>query len=151
MIGQVGPMLQIDRSTPFDPTTLMGLGWEVKKEDERSLALTQIDPTQVCFPITFRLGELTLSHQENLGRLEASPHILLDAKVCQEFYQNQHLIPKCWEKYGCIHFYGTILVNSHSNQEHILSLAKIGQSWACLRTWKLMHFYDDDGSACFLD
>src|SRR5688572_5104866 len=52
-ISQPG-MLRIDRSQLFDPTKFEGLGkdWKIVEQDERSLALTELDLLKVLFETT---------------------------------------------------------------------------------------------------
>lgn len=91
-------MLSIDRSKPFDPVAFIGKGWSIAEQDERSLALPEIDLSQVCFETMLHEGESSIGGEEKLKRLKTSGHIRLDAKVLQTLWENQRLIPESWKK-----------------------------------------------------
>ena len=107
-------ILQIDRTSAFDPVAFVGEGWSIVEEDERSLALAEIDLTKINFEVTLKEGEGTIDGEEKLKRLKDAGHIRLDAKVLQTLWENQHLIPVSWKeptngKTIYVFFDGTIL------------------------------------------
>lgn len=144
-------MIQINRSLPLNPAGLhAGLKWLVKRKNERSVAITQIDPAKIYVPEMFRPGELTITHQENLKRLEESSCVPLDAQVGQTFYHRPYLIPRALMRYRSLHFYGTVLKKYGNNAEYFLSLVYLGRSWQRVITSFSADFYDDhEGAVCF--
>ena len=76
-----GPkVISIDRTIPFD-TAFIGDGWTVEEEDERSLALNEIDLTEVAFETTLQKGEKSVKGEEKLKRLKEDGRIRLDAGI----------------------------------------------------------------------
>ncbi len=63
-----GNILVIDRAKVFDPTKFPGLGrgWSIKEEDERSLALKEVDVSRIQLISTFKEGEEYLSGRDQL-------------------------------------------------------------------------------------
>jgi len=47
----------IDRSKPFNPANFIGEGWTIEEEDERSLALTEVDLTSTRLEHMLKQGE----------------------------------------------------------------------------------------------
>ena len=107
--------LPIDRTEPYDPATYPSDVWRISEEDERSLALTEIDPNDINLMAPFRFeADEEIDGDVNLRRLKRYGHVRLDAKILQMFWENKHLIPESWkEKVGdfsrLILFDGTIL------------------------------------------
>jgi hypothetical protein len=91
-------ILQIDRSTPFDPVAFLGDGWSIVEQDERSLALTEVDLSKINFETTLKDGERSVVGWEKFKRLKNAGYIRLDAKVFQTLLENQHLIPESWKE-----------------------------------------------------
>ena len=126
-IGKSYNHVSIDRTKPFNPAKFIGNEWTIWKgsadddgltgaeeQDEHSLALTEVDISQIRLETCLKSDEPYLSGEENLLRLKSTGHIRLDAKVFQTFWENQHLIPELWkEKISgyttYIFFDGTIL------------------------------------------
>lgn len=109
-------VIPIDRTKPFNPVEFIGKGWTIKEQDERSLALTQVDLTKVRFEDCLQKGETSVNGEEKLRRLKKMGHIRLDANVFQTLWENQELIPESWkQKTGGsmtdIFFDGTVLRN----------------------------------------
>ena len=73
--------LRLDRSQPFDPRKFIGRGWEIVEEDERSLALTEIDFSAVRFVSGHAEGEDLITGEAKLERLKALPDVRLDAAI----------------------------------------------------------------------
>lgn len=83
-----GPsVLFIDRSKPFDSVKFIGRGWTIEEEDERALALAEIDLSNVRFESGLAEGETIINGEEKLKRLKALPDIRLDAKTGQTLYE----------------------------------------------------------------
>ncbi|OGW86289.1 MAG: hypothetical protein A3C35_05790 [Omnitrophica bacterium RIFCSPHIGHO2_02_FULL_46_11] len=113
--------LPINRSQPYDPSTYPSNVWSIREEDERSLALTEIDPSEIKLVSYLRAvdGNDPISGEENLVRLkeqETIGTVRLDARIHQMFWRNKHRIPEVWkEKIAkgyppSIHFDGTVLI-----------------------------------------
>src|SRR3989344_797976 len=79
--------LVIDRSRPFNPTRFIGKGWTIEEQDERALALTEIDFGAVRFESGLKEGEAAITGEEKLKRLKAGGVVRLDAKIGQTLYE----------------------------------------------------------------
>ncbi len=120
-------IVQINRTQPFNPSTFIREGWSIWKgpidgnglkgeeaQDERSLALSEVDLSKVRLETMLRGGESSIGGEEKLTRLKASGNIRLDAKVLQTLEKNQSLIPESWKERTngfstYIYFDGTVL------------------------------------------
>jgi hypothetical protein len=103
-------ILPIDRTRPFDPVKFLGKGWSIVEEDERSLALTQLDPTKIRLEHMLKKGEISIKGGERLRRLKEAGYIRLDAKIFQTLWENRAFIPESW-KHKDVYFDGTVLRN----------------------------------------
>lgn len=129
----------IDRSTPFNPAKFIGKGWTIEEEDERALALTEVDISSVRLWSMLREGEPEIVGEDNLKRLKNAGHIRLDAKVFQMLWENQHLIPSSWKDktYGDtthIYFPGTVLRNPGGDRD-VLCLCWDERGWYWGARW----------------
>ena len=104
-------IIKIDRSTPFNPATYV-CDWIIDKEDNRSLALTELHLADIDIVMMLEDEERMMSGEEWLTYLRTTKHIPLDAKLFQIFFQNTYLIPKSWIKYE-VFFDGTTILDSH--------------------------------------
>ncbi len=114
----MGNTIFIDRSNPFDPINFIGIDWNIIEEDKRSLALSEVDLSQVRFETMLRSCEIKITGEEKLKRLKASRNIRLDAKIFQTLWENQHCIPQSWKEkvngnIRYIFFDGTVIRNRH--------------------------------------
>lgn len=91
-------IISIDRTAPFDPVKLLGEGWRVGEQDERSLGLNQVDLARVRLEHMLRKGEERINGEERLKRLKKAGYVRLDAKVFQTLWEDQTLIPESWKK-----------------------------------------------------
>ncbi len=127
----IGHSVHINRSTLFNPSKFMckdlrrGLSiWKgpvdgdglsgLEDQDERSLALTELDLSKVQLVTCLQEDETSIQSEENLKRLKVTNHIRLDVQVFQTLWENQHFIPESWKeetngKPPLISFDGTIL------------------------------------------
>ena len=153
IIGEPKVIL-IDRSEPFDPATLKGLGkgWTIWKgpidgdglkgeeeQDARSLALTELDLTKVRFETGLKSGESSIKGEAKLARLKEAGHVRLDAKVFLTLWENQHLIPLQWKEKTNgntthIFFDGTVLRDSDGDR-CVLCLFWSGGGWRWYCCW----------------
>jgi len=106
-----GPsLIQIDRSQPFNPS-FVGKDWTIWKgpvdgnglegvedQDERSLALTELDLTKVQFETTLKKGEDCVEGEQKHKRLKEMGHIRLDAKMFRTLWDNKTLILESWKE-----------------------------------------------------
>ena len=107
-------IIPIDRTTPFDPVKLLGQGWTIEEQDERSLALTQVNLANVRLEHMLNKGESQITGEERLKRLKESKYVRLDAKVFQTLWEDKSLIPEAWKQKtkgntAYIFFDGTVL------------------------------------------
>lgn len=91
-------IISLDRANPFDLKTYGSLGWAIEEQDERSLALTELDLGKIQRLSMHQPGETSLSRQGVLNRLKRGGHIRLDAKVLQILFEDKSLIPEAWKK-----------------------------------------------------
>ena len=141
--------MKIDRSKPLDLKFIIkDNDWIIEEQDERSLAITELDPMKIQLKITFKEGETCVIGAENLRRINKSSYIWLDAKILQTLLENPALIPESWKKKTnnsgtFIFFPGTVLIDS-KGERYILSLFCHCGVWrthcCCLvYDWKINH------------
>ena len=131
IVGQKG--IPINRSRAFNPAEFIGKGWTIVEQDERSLVLTEVDLTKVCFKDCLQKGETAVNGEEKLKRLKQAGHIRLDAKIFQTLWENQFLIPESWKekidgKTHFIFFDGTVFRGPNDNR-YIFCLDWGGGEW----------------------
>lgn len=136
-------IIHIDRSQPFDPA-FVGKGWEIAEQDERVLALTEVNLNQIRFETGLESDESWITGEEKLKRLKNAGHLRLDAKIFQTLWQNQSLIPESWkEKINgntrYIFFVGTVL-RSPFGYRYVLYLYWHGGQWYWNCSW-LGHYF----------
>ena len=136
-------IVRIDRTVPFDPSSFIGQGWDFWRgpansnglrgevwQDERSLALTEIDCTKIGLKTCFKRRESDLKGEVLLRRLQASGDpILLDAGIFQHFWNDPHLFSRCFEgetvgQVNSVLFLGNLL-RSPLCRRHVLYLCRI--------------------------
>lgn len=132
-------LLRIDRSKPFDPAEFIVEGWSIAEEDERSLALTEIDLDQVRLEHMLKPGESWVKGEEKLTRLKDAGFVRLDARIFETLWADQSLIPEKWkEKTGgnitYIFFDGTVL-RSPGGRRCVLYLCWNGGQWRWDYRW----------------
>jgi len=114
-------LLTIDRSHPFDPSHLPG-GLSIWREDDRALAVTELDLSKVLLWEIDRGeedldGELSMDGEEVLRALKDANYIPLDAKTMQTLLA-QDLVPKEWEERAeGIVFLGSIFRDQYMVEE----------------------------------
>lgn len=126
-------VIPIDRSKPFDPVAFLGEGWKIEEQDERSLALTEVNLADVEFKTMLEGRETLVKGETKLERLKKTGNIRLDAKVLQTLWENQILIPERWKEQTNgntthVFFDGTVLRNP-SGGRVVLCLYWIGGRW----------------------
>lgn len=142
----VGSKIAVDRSKPFDPETFIGKGWKIEEQDERSLALPEIDLSAVRLESMLKPEDGgSVQGKEKLRRLKADGRIRLDAAVFKVLWDNQALIPESW-KGKLIFFDGTVL-RSPSGRRCVLCLCWAGSRWAWDYYWLDFDWGDNGPSA----
>jgi len=101
--------ITIDRSRPFDPASIGKKGWSIAEQDERSLALREIDLNEVRL-FSIPNNGMVITGEERLRRLKQAGHIRLDIKIFQMLCGRFGLIPEHWEL-DTICFDGTIFLD----------------------------------------
>lgn len=127
-------ILSIDRTTPFSPAEFIGTGWSIwrgpadgdglsgdEKQDERSLALKDINPAAILLETRLRDDEQEMTGEERILRLKVADRIRLDAAILQVFWKNKPLIPVHFKKkirgrVAYIFFDGTVLRSPHGRR-----------------------------------
>ena len=131
--------LLIDRTQPFNPSTFIGEGWSIEEEDERSLALTEVDLNEIRFETMLKRGETSITGEEKLKRLKTSGNIRLDAKIFYTLWENKNLIPESWKEkvngsIRFIYFDGTVLCSPRGSR-YVLCLCWVGGGWHWRCNW----------------
>jgi hypothetical protein len=137
--------IKIDRSKPFKGEKFFPFfpdneWWRIDEEDERSLALTEINLSDVRFEHMFDSKEpFMVSGEMRLERIKKAGYVRLDANIFQILFKNQYLIPEKWKKIESgyiknIYFDGTIFSNTHGNR-YVLSMYWTGRCWGWCPHW----------------
>jgi hypothetical protein len=133
-------VIKIERSMPFDPKVLLGKGWRIEEQDERALALTTINLTEVILDSILEKGEKIIKGEDRFRRIkEKTNRIRLDAGIFKTLWENQILIPEKWKEETngestSIYFEGTIFRNSNGNR-CVLNLCGSGGEWRWSYCW----------------
>ncbi|HZS43199.1 MAG TPA: hypothetical protein VFA52_03215 [Candidatus Paceibacterota bacterium] len=139
-------IIPIDRFEPLNPDNpnWSGDGWSIDEQDERSLALTEIDLNKVRLVTTLKAGEITITGEERLARLKKANYVNLDAQTLFAFLQHTELLPPQWKRQsyrrcfgkipqGYIFFHGTIL-RDRRGRRHVPYVNWDGkESWVYIR------------------
>lgn len=138
-------IISVDRSKSFDPVALLGQGWTIDEQDERSFVLNQIDFANVRLEHMLKEDEDHISGEEKLARLKKAGYVRLDAKIFQALWENQSLIPESWKKKTngnttYVFFDGTIL-RSPGGRRSVLCLYWDDGRWR----WHCRWLEDDWG------
>lgn len=157
-------ILHIDRSAPFNPVKFLGEGWSIwrgpadgdglsgnEDQDQRSLALTELDLSKVQLVTTLRGRETRIGGEEKLLRLKESGSVRLDAKVFLTLWENKDRIPEIWkEKTGgsttYVFFDGTILRGPDGGR-YVLYVCWGGGEWGWGYRWLGFGWYSYNPSA----
>jgi len=132
-------VIPIDRAAPFDPVKLLGQGWTIDEQDERSLALNQVDLANVRLEHMLKKNESWIKGEEKLKRLKKTGHIRLDAKVFQTLWENQALVQESWKEKTngnttFIFFDGTVL-RDPGGDRYVLCLCWYDGRWGWDYRW----------------
>ncbi|MEK9185760.1 MAG: hypothetical protein AAB863_03210 [Patescibacteria group bacterium] len=148
----IGSILLINRTALFNPAKFLGEGWSIwrgpadgdglsgdEEQDERSLALTEVDFSKVRFETCLKDDEHGITGEEKLRRLKEAGHIRLDAKVFQTLWENKDKIPESWKEkindnIRYIFFDGTIL-RSPSGSRDVLCFCWDDGEWHWYCRW----------------
>lgn len=132
-IGFTGPrIIRVDRTVPFNPAAFLGdrRRWSIAEEDDRSLALTEVDVRQIVPTTPLRSS---IEREKRLRFIKEAMHIRLDARFLQALWENKELIPYEWRKNvggntQYIFFDGTILLDPDGDR-NVLGLCWSGNEW----------------------
>ncbi len=104
---KVSSIIPIDRANPFNPATFIGQGWTFwqgppagnglkgkPEQDDRSIALTEVDASKILLETHLQLGETSISGEERIKRLVTAKRIRMDLTMFQTFWNNQNIIPE---------------------------------------------------------
>ena len=144
-------IISIDRTKPFDPVEFLGQGWTIEEQDDRSLALVQVDLANIQLKYMLKSGENSIGGEERLKRLKKEGYIRLDAKVFQTLWKNQKLIPESWKEkisgdVRFVFFDGTVLRRPYGDR-YVLGLDWNNGQWHWDYGWLECHWRTDDPSA----
>ena len=114
-------IIPIDRTRSFDLVKLLGQGWTIEEQDERSLTLTQVNLANVRLEHMLKKGEDRITGEEKLKRLKKAGQIRLDIKVFQILWENKAWIPEAWKQKTndnttFVFFVGTVLRYPNGNR-----------------------------------
>lgn len=144
-------IIPIDRDIPFNPAEFIGKDWKIAEEDERSLALAEINLDEVQFESMLNEGETSIKGATKLERLKSAGHIRLDAKILQTLWENWQLIPESWKekingntRYSF--FDGTVLLYPDGHRD-VLCLYWDDGEWYWRCSWLGRDWGVDDPSA----
>lgn len=119
-MNQQSRVVVVDRSHPLnlDSSKHFGRGHLIVGEDYRATSLTEIDLNRVTLECGLLPGEEFVTLEERIKRLDALQLVRLDVGILLVLLDNQHLIPKRWQrKIGRlessprVYFEGTTLSN----------------------------------------
>lgn len=134
---------KIDRTKSFNPAEFIGNGWTIEEQDERSLALAEVDIAAIRFETMFNDGETRITGEEKLKRLKSAGYVRLDAKVFQTFWENQYLIPERFKEKTngnttFVFFDGSVFRSPYGSRS-VLFLFWIDSRW----NWRYAWLADD--------
>lgn len=151
--------LIIKRTKIFNPAEFVGAGTTIWRgpvdgdglegkpdQDERSIALNEVDLIRVRFETTLEKGEKVVNGEERLVRLKSKPLIRLDPGWLVEFLVDTSKIPEHWKKLGYITFDGQVL-RYPNGRRYVLCLYWYGMVWYRYTYWLGNDFYADIPSA----
>ena len=141
----IGQNVHIDRSKKFPVQKFVGSTWSIIEEDERSLALSEIDLENVVLSRTLPLGKNSIRGYEKHEFLRATGCIRLDANVFWTLWNDQKAIPESWKEEmnghpTFIYFDGTVLTDS-TGERFVLYLCYYGSQWCWGKRW-LGHYWN---------
>lgn len=131
-------VMLIDRSKQFHPMDLIGGDWTLRRQDEQSLALSQIDPASIRLKDMLEPSEILITGEERIRRLKGMNYVPLDAQVFLAFWKNPHLIPPVMKestngKNKLIYFDESELLLRHRHSAnaipYTLFMYNMGQGW----------------------
>jgi len=153
VVDPVSTILHINRITPFNPALFIeekgysiwrgptdgdGLSGD-EEQDERSLALTEVDLSKIRFETCLKAGKISITGEERLLRLKAANYIRLDAKIFQALWEHKDKIPESWKErvngnIRFIFFDGTVL-RGPDGDRYVLYLCWNDDGWHWNYDW----------------
>jgi hypothetical protein len=111
--------LILDCSQPFNPVEFINGGWGVAEQDERSLAITEVDFEKILLETCLKEGEVRIMGEEKLRRFkEEKPELIpLGGQHCQALWRDykargkDSVLERMYKERGIIYldFFGLIL------------------------------------------
>lgn len=147
--------IKIDCSKPFDPVSFIGERWSIWKgpidgnglqgdeeQDERSLALTELDITKIQFKTMLKDNEFFIKGEEVLRRLKDTDYIRLGGNVFyalwQDYQKNNENSALEWLRRTCdinySDFFGLVL-RDPDGYRGVLYLCWGGGRWRWYYRW----------------
>lgn len=143
----------IDRSTPFDPAKFIGTGQSIWKgpkdgdgltgdeeQDVRSLAITELDLSKLCFEHCLKEKESPITGETKLIRLSENYSQLIrpDARIAQALWEEPGHLTLEWIRVSLkrtwFDFPGTVLRNSDGYRYFLYLCWNDGQ-WFWYTSW----------------
>ncbi|MEY2664813.1 MAG: hypothetical protein RIT04_621 [Candidatus Parcubacteria bacterium] len=138
--------LPIDRSRPFNPAKFIGGGWTIWKgpedgdgltgkeeQDERSLAITEINLANLIIQTGLREGETRVTGEAKQARLMLTA-IQADAKIAQMLYEEEGQTTLRWMykhlDVSWIEFLGTTLRDPRGSRIALCLYRRDGGLWS---------------------
>jgi hypothetical protein len=128
--------ITIDRSKPFDIASFTTSKlWSIVEQDEKSIALTEINIPDIALQSTLKEGENLIDAEENLRRLKNAGDIRFDANVLKTLWENQNLIPLEWRdktnNFVVFIFFDGTIFESPEGERCSLCLFWSNNMWNC--------------------
>lgn len=137
----------IKRTKIFNPAEFVGAGYTIWRgpangtglegeldQDERSIALNEVDLVMVRFETTLEKDENVVTGEERLVRLKSKSFIRLDPGWLVVLLENTPKIPWHWKKMRYIFFDGQIL-RRPSGARFALYMGWNGEAWYWGERW----------------
>ncbi len=150
--SQDGNIVFIGCVRSFNLISFMGYDLSIEEQDERSLALSEVDLNKIRLETVLREGETRITGEEILERLKAGGNILLDVGLLKALWWNKSRIPKSWKERRLdgniryIYFYGTILRSPGGSRCVPCLYWGVDGRWECICHRLGYGYYDDDPS-----
>ena len=111
-----------------DVEKLLGSKWSVLGEGKRSLALPEIDLSEVVLRTVVRPKEQRIRGSERRVRLMLDGDILLGASTFFSLKGNEEKIPESWRSYKRIYFDGSLVSGPPGGTHYVLYIEYDGSS-----------------------
>ena len=128
--GVKGKILAINYTKGLDAIWNKSMDRLTPEKHETRTDAISIDMSKIRLTDTREKGEPCVGGEKNLKRLLARKgEVQLDAYVLLALYQRPELIPKEWENYSRIFFWGTIFRGEGGHYRYVAYLYRLGDTW----------------------